>query len=188
MTAKGDLWEVHRDPYDASRVWVRNHHDAGAWITVPWTHLNTAPAPFGDLAWDHARAVLARRGQDPVTETQIAHAVNALLDKAEHGPQGDGPGQSQPAADDQTKGQPKQSATDERKSRRVAARTRATSGQTSAWSSASQPASDRPLRVVVDADQANRDQIDVDQEDGVDLATVTPLPIFDAREEAKKWW
>ena len=36
--------------------------------------------------------VLARRGQDPATEAEIAHAAAALLDKAEHGP--DRPGQT----------------------------------------------------------------------------------------------
>jgi hypothetical protein len=32
---KKGLWEVHYDPYDVTRIWVRNHHDGG-WITVPW--------------------------------------------------------------------------------------------------------------------------------------------------------
>ena len=50
ITAKKGLWEVHHDPYDVTRIWVRNHHDGG-WITVPWTHLKTSPAPFGELAW-----------------------------------------------------------------------------------------------------------------------------------------
>ena len=84
-TAQKGLWEVHHDPYDVTRVWVRNHRDGG-WIQVPWTHLRTAPAPFGELAWQHARQVLARRGQDPVTEAEIAQAAAALLDKAEQGP------------------------------------------------------------------------------------------------------
>ena len=29
-------WEVHYDPYDISRVWVRNH-DYKGWLTVAWT-------------------------------------------------------------------------------------------------------------------------------------------------------
>ena len=100
------LWEVHYDPYDVTRIWVRNHHDGG-WITVPWTHLRTAPAPFGELAWAQARDILARRGTDHATESEIAGAVEALLDKAGHGPAGS-PGR-RPGDD-----------------RRVAARTRAT--------------------------------------------------------------
>ena len=61
VNARKGLWEVHYDPYDVTRVWVRNHHDSG-WIQVPWTHLRTGPAPFGEQAWDHARQMLARRG------------------------------------------------------------------------------------------------------------------------------
>ena len=76
-----------------TRVWVRNHHDhdqdrgrGGGWIPVPWVHLRSTPVPFGQQAWDHARRMLARRGEDPVTEQAIAAAAAALLDKAEHGP------------------------------------------------------------------------------------------------------
>jgi transposase InsO family protein len=104
---KKGLWEVHCDPYDITRLWVRNHHDGG-WITVPWKHLNSAPAPFGELAWKHAREILARRGQDQATEAEIAQAASDLLDKA-----GRGPGTGDPSLT--------------RRDRRVAGRTRATS-------------------------------------------------------------
>jgi len=105
VAGKKGLWEVRHDPYDISQVWVLNHHDGG-WISVPWTHLKATPAPFGELAWDHARRQLARRGEDPATEQEIAAAASALLDKAEQG---------RADADGSTK-----------KDRRVAARTRAT--------------------------------------------------------------
>ncbi len=74
VTAEKGLREVHHDPCDVSRIWIRNHHDGG-WIQAPWTHLRTAAAPFGEQAWDHARQMLARRGEDPATETEIAQAV-----------------------------------------------------------------------------------------------------------------
>jgi putative transposase len=104
---KKGLWEVHYDPYDVTRVWVRNHHDGG-WITVPWTHLRSTPAPFGELAWKHAREILARRGQDQATEAEIAQAAADLLDRAGHGPDSDDSSLT-------------------RKGRRVVGRTRATS-------------------------------------------------------------
>ncbi|HSZ30603.1 MAG TPA: hypothetical protein VK784_12720 [Pseudonocardiaceae bacterium] len=94
----------------------------GGWVQAPWTHLRTGPAPFGEQAWDHARQMLARRGQDPVTEAEIAQAAEALLDKA-------------------------------------------------------QPQSPPPWDDAVDED-----------EDTGQLAEVIPLGIFDAHEEAKKWW
>lgn len=87
VAARRGLWEVHSDPYDVSQVWVRNHHDGG-WLTAVWTHLRTAPVPFGELAWDHSRRMLAARGGDPATEAEIAQAAAALLDRAEQGPTG----------------------------------------------------------------------------------------------------
>jgi putative transposase len=81
VTARKGRWEVHYDPYDVTRVWVRDHH-RGGWITVPWTQMKAAAVPFGEAAWDQARRLLARRGDDPVTEAEIAQAAAALLDKA----------------------------------------------------------------------------------------------------------
>jgi putative transposase len=96
ITARKGRWEVHYDPYDVTRVWVRSHHEGG-WITVPWTQLKAAAVPFGEAAWDHARRLLARRGQDPATEQEIARAAAALLDKAEHTTAG----QTRPSKKDQ---------------------------------------------------------------------------------------
>ena len=173
VTGSNGRWEVHYDPYDVTQVWVRNHHDGG-WITVPWRHLRTTPAPFGAQAWEQARHILARRGGDPATEAEIAGAVTALLDKAERGPD--------PAAAERTK-----------RDRRVAARTRATTE--SSWPKPAPPAddgadttTDQTSRDETSADEAppERDAADGAVADG--LAPVIPLAIFDAREEAKRWW
>ncbi|MFJ7281040.1 Mu transposase C-terminal domain-containing protein [Kitasatospora sp. NPDC098663] len=104
ITAKRGLWEIHRDPYDVSRIWVRDHRGEGRpWIQATWKHLHRAPVPFGELAWDHVSHQLPG-----ATETEIADAVAALLTRAHAGP-------DRPAA-----GKPG------RRDRRVAARTRAT--------------------------------------------------------------
>ncbi|WP_375401777.1 Mu transposase C-terminal domain-containing protein [uncultured Amnibacterium sp.] len=156
-------WEIHYDPYDVTRIWVRNHPDGG-WITVAWTHLRNTPMPFGEAAWSQAREILSRRGGDRVTETEIAGAVEALLDKAEHGPD------PTPAASPR----PKPATT--KRDRRVAARTRATA----------EPAWPRPV-AEPDPGPADSDEAgDGDEHDG--LAAVIPLAVFDAHEEAKKWW
>jgi hypothetical protein len=102
VTARKGLWEVHRDPYDISRVWVRNHWNGG-WITVFWTQLHRVAAPFGELAWDHAGKLMPA-----ATEAELADAVGDLLTRAGQGP-GDGP------------------AAAGKRERRVAARTRAAS-------------------------------------------------------------
>jgi hypothetical protein len=88
VRARRDLWEVHYDPYDISRVWLRNHQDGG-WITLFWKHLHSAPAPFGELAWDHAAAGLRERGENPAGP-EIAAAAAALLDQAAAGPPASG--------------------------------------------------------------------------------------------------
>ena len=78
-----DLWEVHHDPYDVTRVWVRNHHqpDAG-WITLWWRQLASAPVPFGEDAWTHARKIITERGHTSPSEEEIARLVDDLLRRA----------------------------------------------------------------------------------------------------------
>uniref|UniRef100_UPI00389A62DE Mu transposase C-terminal domain-containing protein n=1 Tax=Streptomyces spongiae TaxID=565072 RepID=UPI00389A62DE len=79
---KKGLWEVHHDPYDMSRIWVRNHHGDGEWIEATWKHLRHTPVPFGELAWDHAA-----QGLPAGTEAEIADAAAALLTRAHAGPE-----------------------------------------------------------------------------------------------------
>jgi hypothetical protein len=103
---------------------------------------------------------VASRGE-PLTETAIADAAAALLDRASHGPTPAGnlqPGASKRAS---------------RRGRRVAARTRATTPAQPAPESAD-PSSPVPVS-------------DNDADDAA-IAEVVPLPVFDAREEAARWW
>src|SRR5260370_11127016 len=95
-------WEVRHDPYDITRVWIRNHHHGG-WLPATWKHLRTAPVPFGEQAWNHARQLLAARGSDPATEAEIAAAAADLLDRAGRGP-APGPGERAPAQQQATGG------------------------------------------------------------------------------------
>ncbi|WP_211275624.1 hypothetical protein [Actinoplanes rectilineatus] len=115
--------------------------------------MRSAPAPFGELAWQHARRVLAERGQDAATEAEIAQAAADLLDVAEQGP----PGKAT------------------KKDRKVAGRTRATT--TTAWP--------RPVPALAGPVAETEEE---EPESGEGLAPVIPLPVFDAREEAKRWW
>jgi hypothetical protein len=102
VTDRKDLWEIHYDPYDVSRVWVRDHW-RGGWITLFWKQLHRVAAPFGELAWDHAR-----KSMPGAAEAELADAVKDLLIRAGQGPgDGNGPGSALSKRD-----------------RRVAARTR----------------------------------------------------------------
>ena len=100
-----DLWEIHYDPYDVTRIWVRDHW-RGGWITLFWKQLHRVAAPFGELAWDHAR-----RGLPGASEEELAAAVADLLGRANRGP-------SESRGEDAA-------AKLSRKDRRVAARTKA---------------------------------------------------------------
>lgn len=134
MEKKG-LWEIHHDPYDISRIWVRDRR-RDRWITVFWKHLRRVGVPFGELAWDHACEQVPGG-----TEEQIADAAAALLRRAHDGPAPE----KGPAA---------------KRSRRVAARTRATAPN--------RPAPDPPSEGAVQEDQAD-----------TELAEVIPLGLFD---------
>ncbi len=159
VKARKNLWEIHHDPYDVSRIWVRNHWEGG-WITVFWKHLSAVPVPFGEMAWDHARKQLAADGKAPV-EAEIAQAVHSMLRRAHEGP-------------DQSKRRSRKTSA---KDRRVAARTAATAQP--AWPRPEQPAGepDDHSKVAHRQDEAEQH-----------LADVVPLGVFDAREEAKNWW
>lgn len=106
VPSKGLRWEIHYDPYDVSRIWVRDRRDGSdRWITVFWKHLHRVGVPFGEMAWDHARE------QAPGgSEEQIADAAAALLQRAHDGPA-------------EKNARPARAS---RRDRRVAARTRAT--------------------------------------------------------------
>ena len=158
VKAQQGRWEVHYDPYDVSRIWVRNHHDGG-WITVPWTHLRTAPVPFGEMAWEHARKIVSRESTGHPAEGEIAQVVDTLLDKAGQGPAN--------------------SVKPSKATRRVAGRTRATSK--------------RPAKIPLPASDPSEADTTEDPPDGGQAADgalneVIPLGVFDAREEAKRWW
>jgi transposase InsO family protein len=172
------LWEVHHDPYDVSRIFVRGPE---RWITVFWRHLDRVPVPFGDLAWDHARRSVLRQGR-PASEEQIADAVAALLQRAHAGPQ--------------EKVSPMS-----KRDRRVAARTKAsTPGSAPTLPSDAAPTAapslsdpeDAPGTDPVEHDPGHpglherRDRDGQHAETG--MATVIPLGIFDPFEEAERRW
>ena len=156
VTARKGLWEIHHDPYDISRIWVRDHWNGG-WITVFWTQLHRVAAPFGELAWDHARKLLP-----DATEAELANAVDDLLTRAGQGP-GDGitPGPAPSKRD-----------------RRVAGRTRAVQPAEQAQP---QPEQAEPR---TEQDKPAAEEPD-DTADGP--AGIVPMPIFDPFREAEKW-
>ncbi|WP_199036732.1 Mu transposase C-terminal domain-containing protein [Glycomyces salinus] len=145
VRAHNGLWEVHYDPYDLSRVWVRGHLDGG-WIQATWTHLSSSPVPFGEQIWNRARRILTERGEHRAGQAAIAAVVEDLLDQAEAGPS--------------------------RIEQRIAARTREATPTT-------------PLPPAEPEDTSIEPDIDEEPER---FGKVIPLPVFDARKEAEKWY
>lgn len=156
VDAHNGKWEVHYDPYDVSRIWVRNHHDDG-WLAATWTHLRSAPVPFGESLWHHARTVANHRGTHKAREAEIAAIAEDLMDRAAAGP------------------------ARSKAERRVTGRTSAASaGRT--WPTPPAPECDAPSPPPPAAHGAVSDDDDDD-----DMAEVIPLPVFDARKEAQTW-
>src|SRR6266542_1665545 len=67
VAAMRGRWEVHYDPYDLSRVWVRDQA-SGGWVTVPWTQLPmvaarspTSPGGMPGRSWPAAAAMTPTR-------------------------------------------------------------------------------------------------------------------------------
>jgi transposase InsO family protein len=180
VAGRGHRWEVHYDPYDVTRIWVRDHWNGG-WIQAAWRHLSAAPAPFAEDAWQHAREILARRGGDPATEAEIARTVTAPLDRAAAGPQAD-PGLPLPAGSAAVR------AAARRKDRKIAARARASAPDRRAAPAGMTAAGTAP-GAVAPAGKADADgrPPEVPGEEPP-AATVVPLEIFDARKEAQRRW
>lgn len=83
IAARRNLWPVHHDPYDLSRVFIRTKD---GWVTAAWTHLPMVAAPFADFTWRHARRLAAAAGRDHTNETEVARVLDELLTRAENGP------------------------------------------------------------------------------------------------------
>jgi putative transposase len=83
ITARRGLWEVHHDPYDVTRVFVRT---PDGWVTVQWTHLPMVSAPFAEFTWRQARRLAAEKGVDNTNETEVARVLDDLLTRAQAGP------------------------------------------------------------------------------------------------------
>jgi hypothetical protein len=173
VAARKGLWEVHRDPYDVSRAFVRG---PGGWITCSWKYLDKVPSPFGELAWDHVSGRLAAQGQGSPSELERAQAVDDLLRRAYHGPPGEKTGPQAPVSSGKPRRPGRQGPA---RDRRVAARTRA---GTAARAGARAP-EEEPVPAVTGDDPGTEGP-----GSGETLAQVIPLGIFDPFEEAKKPW
>lgn len=76
VVARKGLWEVHHNPYDPTRIWVRL---PDGFKEVPWIHAGEVSLPFTHYIWRHIRRVVERTGNYEEHEQELALALDDLL-------------------------------------------------------------------------------------------------------------
>ncbi|WP_405468104.1 helix-turn-helix domain-containing protein [Streptomyces anulatus] len=79
VRSKDGLWEVHYNPYDPVRVWVRL---AEGFVEVPWIHATSVSLPFTHHVWEHVCKVTERTGSRIEHEAQLALELDDFLKRA----------------------------------------------------------------------------------------------------------
>ncbi|MGY5124319.1 Mu transposase C-terminal domain-containing protein [Streptomyces nigrescens] len=74
-----DRWEIHYNPYEPARIWVRL---PDGFVEVPWIHATQVNMPFTDYTWRHIRKTVTRTGDRDAHELALARALDALLRRA----------------------------------------------------------------------------------------------------------
>ncbi|MBK0372650.1 DDE-type integrase/transposase/recombinase [Streptomyces sp. RB110-1] len=72
-------WEVHYNPYDVTRIWVRLPE---GFREVPWIHATQVSQPFTHHVWEHLCKVVERTGARDEHEAQLALALDDFLKRA----------------------------------------------------------------------------------------------------------
>ncbi|MFD5378313.1 Mu transposase C-terminal domain-containing protein [Streptomyces griseoincarnatus] len=78
-SARSERWEVHYNPYEPERIWVRLQD---GFVEVPWIHATQVNMPFTDYTWRHIRKTVARTADRDAHELALARALDALLKRA----------------------------------------------------------------------------------------------------------
>ncbi|MED7947417.1 hypothetical protein [Streptomyces sp. BE303] len=71
--------EIHHNPYDPARIWVRL---PDGFQEVPWIHATQVSVPFTDAAWRHIVSTVARTTDRDAHEVALARALDTLLRRA----------------------------------------------------------------------------------------------------------
>ncbi|MGX1364690.1 transposase InsO family protein [Streptomyces canus] len=79
VASKKGLWEVHYNPYDPVRIWVRLPE---GFREVAWIHATSVGLPFTHHVWEHICKVVERTGSREEHETELALALDDFLKRA----------------------------------------------------------------------------------------------------------
>ncbi|MFD4318980.1 transposase [Streptomyces sp. NPDC058548] len=73
------LWEVHYNPYDPARIWVRL---PGGFREVPWIYATAVSRPFTHHVWEHICRVTERTGSREEHEEKLVLELDTFLKRA----------------------------------------------------------------------------------------------------------
>ncbi|MEU7640796.1 transposase [Streptomyces sp. NPDC039016] len=79
VRSKKGLWEVHYNPYDPVRIWVRLPE---GFRELPWIHATSVSLPFTHHVWEHICKAVQRTGSRQEHEAELALALDLFLKKA----------------------------------------------------------------------------------------------------------
>jgi transposase InsO family protein len=79
VRSRNGLWEVHYNPYDPVRIWVRLPE---GFREVAWIHATSVGLPFTHHVWEHLCKVVERTGSREEHEAELALALDRFLKRA----------------------------------------------------------------------------------------------------------
>ncbi|MBY8844581.1 transposase [Streptomyces sp. SP2-10] len=79
VQSKGGLWEVHYNPYDPVRIWVRLPE---GFREVSWIHATSVSLPFTHHVWEHICRTITPAGSREEHEAELALALDNFLKRA----------------------------------------------------------------------------------------------------------
>lgn len=79
VRAKRGLWEVHYNPYDPVRIWVRLPE---GFREVGWIHATSVSLPFTHHIWEHICKVVERTGSREEHEAELTLTLDRFLRRA----------------------------------------------------------------------------------------------------------
>ncbi|WP_180685608.1 DDE-type integrase/transposase/recombinase [Streptomyces gossypiisoli] len=79
VRSRDGLWEVHYNPYDPARIWVRL---PDGFCEVGWIHATSVQLPFTHHVWEHICKVVERTGSREEHEAKLALALDRFLKRA----------------------------------------------------------------------------------------------------------
>ncbi|WP_225882139.1 transposase [Streptomyces aureocirculatus] len=79
VASEKGLWEVHYNPYDPVRIWVRLPE---GFREVAWIHATSVGRPFTHHVWEHICKVVERTGSREEHEAALVLALDGFLKRA----------------------------------------------------------------------------------------------------------